>query len=81
LEAVPLTGEVQPDVVDLDILMLGMAGLEVRQRIKKSWPEIVVIVLTIGKIHMADSLSTGADAFLVKKPTPGTLLKAILDPG
>ena len=80
-EAVQLVEEVHPDVVLMDIRMPEMDGLDATRLIKKSWPEIAVIVLTINTALQAEGLAAGADAFLVKGSSAETLLKAILNPG
>ncbi len=80
-EAVQMVEKLHPDVVLMDIRMPEMDGLGATRLIKKSWPEIVVIVLTINTAFKAESLAAGADAFLVKGSSAETLLKAILNPG
>ena len=80
-EAVQYVEEVHPDVVLIDIRILEMDGLDATRCIKKSWPEIAVIVLTINTAYQAESLAAGADAFLVKGSSAETLLKAILNSG
>ena len=80
-EAVQYVEEVHPDVVLMDIRIPEMDGLDATRLIKKSWPEIVVIVLTINTAFQEESLAAGADAFLVKGSSAETPLKAILNPG
>lgn len=81
MEAVQLLEEVHPDVVLTDIRMPEMNDLDATRLIKKSWPEIAVIVLTIKTAFEANSLAAGVDAFLVNGSAAETLLKAIHDPG
>jgi DNA-binding NarL/FixJ family response regulator len=65
-EAIRLVETVQPDGVIMDVCMPGMDGLEATRRIKRRWPEIKVIVLSLYAAYRDEALATGADAFLVK---------------
>ena len=65
-EAVRLVGEMQPDVVIMDIQMPVMGGLKATRRIKQNWPEVKVIILTMYPYYEEEALAAGADCFLVK---------------
>lgn len=58
----------RPDVVLLDIRILGGSGIEVLQAIKQKRPATVVIVLTNYPypLYRQKSLEAGADYFFVK---------------
>jgi len=45
-EALRLIAHAAPQVVVLDVMMPGMGGLEVLQRVKSTYPNIEVILLT-----------------------------------
>ncbi len=67
-EALNLVEAEQPDVVFLDVLMPGLGGLEVLQRIKKKHPQIQVILLT-GQGYTDDGakgMELGAFDYMVK---------------
>lgn len=64
--AMKIVSEVKPGVVLMDIRMPVMDGLEATQRIKQTWPEVKVIVLTMYPHYERKALATGADFFLVK---------------
>lgn len=64
--AMKVVSEVKPDVVLMDIQMPVMDGLEATQRIKQTWPEIKVIILTMYPYYEREALAAGADCFLVK---------------
>src|SRR5689334_9389985 len=45
-EAVRLAGELQPDVVLMDLLMPGMDGITATGHIRRQYPDVEVIALT-----------------------------------
>ena len=65
-EAVQLVAEQQPDVVLMDVRMPVMDGLEATRRIKASWPQVKVVLLTMYSLYQQGALEAGADRFLVK---------------
>lgn len=78
-EAVRKAGEMQPDIVLLDINMPRMNGLEVTKRIKAAYPDIKVIILTIhdDDSYVVEVVKAGAAGYLLKDIEPGMLIKAI----
>ncbi len=77
--ALQLIGEVQPDVVLLDVRMPGMNGLEVLERIRNTWPQIAVLILTTydeDELIMR-GLQAGARGYLLKESPLETLFHAI----
>ena len=68
--------ESQPyDIVITDVMMDGMDGIELLREVKKSTPEIMVIVLTsFGSVSSAvDAMRLGAYDYLLKPCSPGEL--------
>ncbi len=67
--ALSLLGSEPVDLVLLDIIMPGMDGLEVLQRIKDRRPALPVIMVTVSSTieHVISALREGADDF-VRKP-------------
>lgn len=68
-----------PDVILMDLKMPGMDGVAATKEIKKLYPGIKIIVLTMYDdeqyiIHMLD---IGANAYLVKNTEPEEIAKAI----
>jgi DNA-binding NarL/FixJ family response regulator len=77
-EAVQLVETVQPEVIVIDACMPGMDGLEATRFIKKDWPQVRVIVLTMYPDQRTAALDAGADAFLLKGCMAETLIETIL---
>ena len=66
LEAINKIQSCPPDIILMDMQMPVMDGLEATKIIKKRWPWIKVIALTMYQKYQSKALSAGADAFLVK---------------
>lgn len=66
LEAINKIKSCPPDVVLMDVQMPIMDGIEATKIIKKRWPGVKVIALTMYQNYKFQALSAGADAFLVK---------------
>ncbi len=75
-ETVELVAELKPDAVLLDAQMPEMDGLEATRLIKKKWPEVRVVMLTMHSWYEAEALRAGTDAFLVKGCPTSDLLNA-----
>jgi YesN/AraC family two-component response regulator len=76
--AMKVVSEVKPDVVLMDIQMPVMDGLEATQRIKETWPDVKVIILTMYPYYERQALAAGADCFLVKGDKTQSIQDAIL---
>ena len=83
-EAIALCGNLQPDLVLMDIHMPGMSGLEATRRIKQLYPHVRVVMLTVSD-HVADlftAIQFGAQGYLLKNMDPDDwmhYLRALLD--
>jgi DNA-binding NarL/FixJ family response regulator len=70
---------VSPDVILLDLKMPEMDGFEATKEIRKRFPEIKVLILTMHDeehfiLHM---LEAGANGYLLKNANPGEIQQAI----
>jgi DNA-binding NarL/FixJ family response regulator len=67
------------DMVLLDISMPKLSGIEVTREIKKRYPGIKVLILTMHKKreYLSDALAAGADGYLLKEDAAKELLAAI----
>lgn len=69
----------QPDVVIMDIKMVGISGIEACQQLKTSHPETKVIILSMYEDYefVDKALKAGADGYLLKKAVSSQLVDAI----
>jgi DNA-binding NarL/FixJ family response regulator/ligand-binding sensor domain-containing protein/signal transduction histidine kinase len=69
----------KPNVVLMDIGLPGISGIEGVRRIRARFPEVEVLMLTVQAHEQAifESICAGACGYLLKKATPGALLRAI----
>lgn len=73
--------ELQPDVVLMDIEMEGIGGLEGVRRLKRDYPQIEVMMLTVfdDNEHIFHALCNGASGYLLKKIPHEKIVEAIID--
>lgn len=78
-EAVRLAGQVQPDVVLMDLRMPGMDGLTAIERLRDTQPHIAVVILTTYNEDelLVRGLKAGARGYLLKDTDRETLFHAI----
>jgi DNA-binding NarL/FixJ family response regulator len=78
-QAVTMAGDLEPDIVLMDLSMPGMDGVEATRLILDAHPKIRVVVLTsfADEERVADALAAGAVGYLLKDSDPRDLLAAI----
>lgn len=79
--ALTLVQDRTPDVVLLDVKMPKINGLQAARRIKKRWPEVRVILISMYSGYQPSALEAGADHFFVKGAPSSELMEALLGPG
>ena len=77
LEAISKIKSCPPDIVLMDMQMPVMDGLEATKIIKKRWPWVKVIALTMYQSYRSKALSAGVDAFLVKGCSVSELISTV----
>jgi two-component system response regulator NreC len=78
-EAIDKVSQLLPDVVLMDNTMPRLNGLEATRQIKKLFPEIIVLILTMhtDEEYIFQFLQAGASGYLIKKTAPRELVSAI----
>ena len=73
LELLEFLKESTPDLVILDISMPNLRGLEAIREIKKLYPQVKVLILTMyrKKEFIRQAIMDGADGFLLKEDPAG----------
>ena len=69
----------KPDVILTDIGLPGMSGIEGTSIMRKQFPNLPILALTIydNDHHVFDALCAGATGYLLKNTAPARLLEAI----
>jgi len=79
IEAIERTSKIRPDIVLMDIGMPKLGGLEATVEVRKSCPDIKVIVLTQydDREYISRFLKAGVSGYLLKKAVGSQLVNAI----
>jgi two-component system, NarL family, response regulator YdfI len=77
--AIQLTGELQPQVVLMDLRMPGMDGLTAIDQIRARWPAVALVILTTYNEDdlMMRGLRAGACSYLLKDTNRQTLFATL----
>ncbi|KAF0109020.1 MAG: signal transduction response regulator LuxR family [Anaerolineaceae bacterium] len=78
-EALRLAEGLRPDILIVDVMMPGLSGLEVAQQVRRRWPKVKVIVLSMydSEAYVVEALQAGASAYVLKKATSSDLVHAV----
>ncbi len=78
-EALARVRELQPDIVLIDIAMPNLNGMEATRAIKRDYPQIQIIALTMYESdeYFFQILNAGASGYILKKAASADLLAAI----
>lgn len=79
LDLLSLLTKTVPDLLILDLTMPGLPGIEAAKEIKRLYPKIKILILTMhkSKEHLCRALTAGAEGFLLKENAHSDLLAAI----
>jgi len=80
-ETLRLTERLLPDVLLLDLAMPGLNGLEVTRQIKKRFPNMFVIILSMyaDEAYVLEALRNGASGYILKQASATDVIKGIRD--
>ncbi|HVK11157.1 MAG TPA: response regulator transcription factor [Gemmataceae bacterium] len=78
-EALTLAGELDPDVVVVDISMPGLTGAQVTSRLREANPDRKVLALTVheDKSYLRRLLEAGASGYVLKQSATSEIVHAI----
>jgi DNA-binding NarL/FixJ family response regulator len=79
LELLELLKGLPVDMVILDITMPSLPGIEATREIKKAYPAVKVLILTMHKKkeYLNNAIAAGVDGYLLKEDAPKELLTAM----
>lgn len=78
-EAVEICGRVQPDLMLMDVRMPEMDGLAATREIKRQWPQVSVLILTIheNQDYLLEALRAGAAGYVLKDAPRARLVDSV----
>jgi two-component system response regulator NreC len=78
-QALRLVETLRPDVVVMDISMPGMGGIEATQKVKKRYPQVAVLALTMheDESYVFQLLRAGASGYVLKRAAARDLVQAV----
>jgi DNA-binding NarL/FixJ family response regulator len=78
-EAVDLARAYRPDVVLLDVRLIGMTGIQAIPHIRQSSPQTAIMMLSmhLDRHYLKQSFAAGARAYLLKDSSEGALISTI----
>jgi len=78
-DAIKKAEQLKPDVVLMDITMPELNGMDATRQLKKRFPAIKILILSMhaNDEYIFETLRAGASGYLIKRSAPTDLIKAI----
>lgn len=75
-----LSDDISPDLVVLDFHLPGASGIDITRKIKKDYPQLPVLILTIqeDQQYIDKAREAGADGYVIKRHMYNDLIPNIL---
>jgi DNA-binding NarL/FixJ family response regulator len=79
-EILPLTEQLMPDMILMDIHMPGLNGLEATRQVKERFPYVKIVMVTVSDdvTNLFEAIKNGAQGYLVKNLNPNIWLSYLL---
>ena len=77
VEVIEKVRQLNPDVVLIDVAMTPCDGVEATRAIKREWPDVRVIMMTIHSDRVSEAIHAGAEKYFQKDTPPEILFDAI----
>jgi DNA-binding NarL/FixJ family response regulator len=79
IQVLPFLEKSETDVLILDIQMKGQSGLDVAHQVRRSHPDVKVIILTTfnEEAHLKEAMEAGVHGFLLKSESHSSLADSI----
>ncbi len=79
LEAIYMCQKLLPDVVLMDVVMPSMDGVEATLKIKSTYPNVAVLMLTMHESdeHLFKAVRAGASGYISKDEEPDKVIEAV----
>jgi len=76
-DAVNKYGELKPDLVTMDIVMLGMSGIDSVKKLIEIDPQVKILMISaLGQQALVvEAIQAGAKGFVIKPFTPNAILE------
>jgi DNA-binding NarL/FixJ family response regulator len=78
-DALDMIARVDPDVILMDISMPGMNGIQATKQIRKEYPDVKIVILTMldqeGSVY--EAVKAGATGYMIKSTSSDELVRAI----
>ena len=79
VELLSFLSSLTPHLVIVDVSMPNLRGIEAVRVIKKNFPQVKVLILTMHREYLHQTLAAGADGYLLKEEADRELFAAVED--